>query len=67
MLYKHGVFCRINNVPHIQHHFIKFAHYPVFKKTKTEHWMMDKIQKLKGAKYYYQCHNPTQMNVPPIV
>ena len=54
MLYKRGVFCMSNNWPLAQTiHFFNFAHHPAFKKTKTKHWMMDKIQKLNGAKCDY--------------
>jgi len=66
MLYKHGVFCMSNNLPLTQTiHFLNFAHHPAFRKTKTKHWMMDKIQNLKGAKCDYWCHNSTEMNVQP--
>jgi len=68
MLYKHGVFCMSNNQPLTQTiHFFNFPITQHLKKTKTKSWLMDKIQNLKGAKCDYWHHNPTEMNVQPIL
>jgi hypothetical protein len=66
--HKQSFFCMSNNHslrPPI--FFLIFSIIQQLKRQKLKHWMMDKIQNLKGAECYYCCENPTEMNVQPIL